>query len=377
MTAPNATVETADEGSTARPAATPPVPGRVGRIAMWAVAAAIVGVLPFVASTGQVEEMAGWICIAIAACGLNLLTGFNGQISVGHGALYGTGSYAAVILMSRSGWSPVPAIVAATVITFFVGVVIGLPALRIKGLYLALVTLAVAVLFPLMIEQFPDLTGGSSGLTLTTRVQNRRGGFSDQTRQFDSPFGFLNSAQWRYFAFLAVAIAVYLFTRNLVHSRAGRAVIAVRDNELSAEVQGIPVARVKIVVFGLSSAMAGLGGALLAINLSGARPTSFTLLASIYFLVAVVVGGAASVIGPAIGVVFYGVATEVLQPELPDVVKPATPVLLGAMLVLLMFFAPGGIVGLYKTTRAKMAVRRLAAGAGSAATTPTAEPAPL
>ena len=323
---------------------------------LWVVVFGLLAIVPFGLPAYQVEQVAGWITVGIAACGLNLLTGYNGQISVGHGALYGAGAYGTAILITKAGWPIVPSVIVAVVLCFVAGVMIGLPALRIKGLYLALVTLAVGVLFPLAIEQFPDLTGGGGGLAITTPQVNSRGAVVDRKIALTDAFG-LKPDQQKYFIFLALAAFTFVLARNLVKSRMGRSLVAIRDNEIAASVSGVPVSMVKIVVFGISSAMAGLGGALFAINNGQVNPTSFTILASIYFLVAVVVGGAASIVGPAIGAAFYGIFTDQLAPKFPEAYKGATPVILGVALILLMFFAPGGVVGLYKTIVAKRAAR--------------------
>ena len=328
-----------------------------GRLVAWVAVAVVLVVLPFLFPSFRVEQFVGWMAIAIAACGLNLLTGYNGQISVGHGALYGVGAYATALLITSAGWPTALAAVAAAVICFFVGVAIGLPALRIKGLYLALVTLAVATLFPLVIEQFSSITGGGSGLSITTPQESPRG-VIDRPITFESPFGGLAPDQWKYFIFLVVTVVCFVLTRNVVRSRTGRSLVAVRDNETAAEVSGVNVARVKILTFGVSAALAGVGGAVFALNNARVNPSSFTIAVSIYFLIAVVVGGAASVVGPAIGAVTYGLFIDVLSPELPERVQPATPVILGVLLIVLMLLAPGGIVGLWRTTTARLAARR-------------------
>lgn len=352
-------------------AATRAVPARRfpwAQAVVYAVLLVLLVAVPFQFPSFRVEQFTTWIAIAIAACGLNLLTGFNGQISVGHGALYGIGAYTTAILISDANWPFWAAMAGAAVLTFVVGVAIGLPALRIKGLYLALVTLAVGALFPLAVEQFSGLTGGSSGKTVTT-PQEYRGMVVDRRIRFEGPGG-LEPDQWRYLMFLGVAVVCFVLTRNLVRSRTGRALVAVRDNETAAAVAGIPTSTIKILTFGISAALAGIGGAVFALNAGELRPSSFTIFISINFLVAVVVGGAASIIGPAIGAVFYGAFTDLIAPELPERVKPATPVILGALLIVLMLTAPGGVVGMYRTVQARVRLRRgrrAAATAGAVA----------
>ncbi len=338
----------------------------------WLAVAVVLLIVPTQFPQFRVEQFCSWMALAVAACGLNLLTGYNGQISVGHGALYGVGAYTTAILITKAGWPILPSAVAAAVVCFVVGVVIGLPALRIKGLYLALVTLAVATLFPLVIEQFPGLTGGGNGLAITS-PRLYRGVVRDKPIVFESPTSALAGDQWKYYLFLAATVLCFLLTRNLVHSRMGRSLVAIRDNETAAEVSGVPVATVKILTFGISSALAGVGGAIFALNNARVNPSSFTIVVSIYLLVAVVTGGAASIVGPALGAVLFGVFTDVVSPSLPARLQPATPVILGVLLIVLMLTAPGGLVGIAQTFRSRLAARRLrSAGDGAAGAAPAA-----
>ena len=369
----------ADAANAATPFAPPPIVARKGlrpgMLVSWIVVLAVLIALPFYFESFRVEQFCSWMALAIAACGLNLLTGYNGQISVGHGALYGVGAYTTGILITRLDIPLLSATVASAVVCFIAGVIIGLPALRIKGLYLALVTLAVATLFPLIVEQFSGLTGGGGGLQITS-PQMYRGEMRERPIKFESPFEGLANDQWKYFVFLGITILCFILSRNLIKSRVGRSLVAVRDNEIAAEVSGVPVARVKILTFGVSAALAGVGGSLFALDQSQIYPSSFTIVVSIYFLVAVVVGGAASIVGPAIGAVFYGLFSDVLVQQLPERVQPGRAVILGVLLIILMLVAPGGVVGIHRTVQAKLAARRArrssvvppgpAAGAGDA-----------
>ena len=329
------------------------------------VVAIVLLALPQFLSAFWTDRVTGWIPLAIAALGLNLLTGYNGQISVGHGALYGIGAYTTALLINEWQWPFLAAIVASAVVCFVAGVLVGLPALRIKGLYLALVTLAVATLFPQILEQFSGTTGGSAGLGITERALNSRGVMADRSIQFLPPdLAFLSpddrhaSVQWRYYVFIVIAAVCFLVVRNLVHSRAGRSIIAIRDNETAAEVSGVNVAAAKVFTFGISAALAGIGGSLVALYLTRLSSGSFTLAISLNFLVAVVIGGTPSIVGPAIGAVFLGVFTDVVSPELPENVKSLTPLILGVLLIVLMLVAPGGIVGLSRQFSARIAGRR-------------------
>lgn len=316
--------------------------------------------LPFMNEAFRVNQFIKWMCLAVAAAGLNLLTGYNGQISVGHGALYGLGAYTSALIVVHSTTPMLLTIVAAAVVCFFAGVLIGVPALRIKGLYLALVTLAVAVLFPAVLEQFSSLTGGRSGLSMSVPQPDCPRGRPECPIRWESPISGLAEDQWRYFIVLAITVVVFVLVANVVRSRVGRSLVAIRDNEVAAETSGVHVARTKIITFGLSAAIAGVGGAMLALLNGNPRvnPGSFELLVSIYLLVAIVVGGPATIIGPAIGAAVYGIFTDVIAPELPGNFENATPVILGVLLVVQMLIAPNGIAGQFKDLQARIAAKR-------------------
>lgn len=299
----------------------------------------------------QVSRFNTAICYAIAALGLNLLTGFNGQISVGHGAFFGVGAYTSVILIVDYDWPHFATIAAAAALTFVVGLLVGLPALRIRGLYLALVTLALATLFPLLITRFSDFTGGSQGKTVPVR------------QRFEAPdWTGLENDQWKYYVFLAFAVVAFVLVRNLVHSRAGRAIIAIRDNETAATTLGVHVAAYKVVVFGVSAMLAGVAGALFSFETSFVSSEQFNINLSILLLVAVVVGGAATIVGPAIGAYLV----EFIPIWLTDAgANPQlSPVLFGGSLILLMIVAPGGVLGLGRRLLASVVRRRPDAGPG-------------
>jgi len=288
------------------------------------------------------------LCLAIAAMGVNLLTGFNGQISVGHGAFYGIGAYTSFLLVSEQEWSFAAAAVAAAALSFVVGLLVGLPALRIKGLYLAIVTLALAALFPQIVIRFADITGGTSGSQITR--QETPAVYDFNRPPADSG---LQPDQFRFYVIFVVAMVCLLLVRNLVRSRVGRALVATRDNETAAEVVGVPLARYKVLTFGVSAMLAGIGGAMQVFLNGSVNPSQFGIELSITILVAVVVGGAATIVGPLVGAFFV----EMLPTWLPSDTPQASPVLFGLSLVLLMRVAPGGVVGLARRTWARLSPR--------------------
>ena len=305
-------------------------PRKKAMLGLGVVAAAVVLYLPQYYPKFRVVQFSEVIITAIAVLGLGLLTGYNGQISVGHAAFFGVGAYTTAILVDNSDWPFLATIPIAVVLSFLVGVGAGIPGLRIKGLYLALVTLALATLFPFVIQRFSDTTGGSTGKSIP---------------DFDAP-GWADMAddQWVYYVLLAFAVPVFFLVRNLIHSRVGRAIIAIRDNEPAAEVMGVNLATYKVVTFGLSAAIAGLAGSLSMIVGSGrvdfGRDGS-VVLESIQFLAAMVIGGAATIIGPVLGSAFV-----VFTPEFASDVNPQlSSVIYGAVLIILMLVLPSGLMG--------------------------------
>lgn len=274
------------------------------------------------------------ITYAIAALGLNLLTGYNGQISVGHGAFFGVGAYTTAILVADHDWSYPATFVAGAAITFVLGLLVGLPALRIRGLYLALVTLALATVFPLIVTRFSDITGGTQGKRVPRVRAPEWSGLKDD--------------QWKYYVLLAFAVVAFLLVRNLVRSRVGRALIAIRDDETAAEVLGVNLSAYKVITFGVSAMLAGLAGSLSVLNEPFVNAEKYNINLSITLLVAVVVGGAATIFGPAFGAFFVVFLPEWLPKSQPEL----SPVLFGAALILLMIVAPGGFLGLVRQVTA-------------------------
>lgn len=222
------------------------------------------------------------IVYAIAVLGLNLLTGFNGQISLGHGAFFAVGAYVASILMDRWEINYLVTLPIAALFCFVVGYLFGLPALRLEGHYLALATFALAIAVPQMLKyrHLEPLTNGVMGINLVKP---------------DAPFGLpLSGDQWMYLVVLAVAVIMFWFARNLLDSRPGRAIRAIRDHTMAADTMGINTAQFKAITFGISALYTGVAGALHAIIFEFVSPDSFRFELSIAILVGAVVGGVAS-----------------------------------------------------------------------------------
>jgi len=291
------------------------------------VAVAIACALPFLLSNFRLFQFTQVYIYAIALLGLNLLTGYNGQISLGHGAFYAIGAYAAAIMMDQwhvpYGWT----IPSAGLICFAAGFLFGLPALRLEGLYLALATFSLALATPQILKYFEHWTGGSQGIVLTKP---------------SAPPGLpLNPDQWLYFVALAVLLAALWLAANLLRGRVGRAIVALRDNHIAARAMGVDSALYKSLTFGVSAAYTGIAGALSAVAIAYVAPDSFNIFLSIALLIGIVVGGLASISGAIYGAFFIHFVPIWAQ----DISKAAPWAIFGVSLILFMYFMPYGIAG--------------------------------
>jgi branched-chain amino acid transport system permease protein len=320
------------------------------------VAAIVLYQLPLYYQEFRVRQFNEVIFLSVAVLGLGLLTGFNGQISIGHGAFFGIGAYTTAILVTDHGWSYLATMPVGALIAFVVGALVGVPALRIKGLYLALTTLAFATTFTLVIKKFSSVTGGTQGKVVP---------------RFQVPsWSNLTNDQFIYYMLLIMAVVLFVLARNLVKSRVGRALIAVRDNEVAAEVVGVNLAAYKVMTFGLSAALAGIAGSMSVINTPFVDANSFTITKSIEFLAALVIGGAATIFGPVVGAIFV-----VFVPEFSSDINPAlSQVIYGGLLIVLMLVLPGGIIGGLKRLWAFVA-RQFHRSGDTPAASPPAAPA--
>jgi branched-chain amino acid transport system permease protein len=307
-------------------------------------------VLPFVVTNYRVFQLTLVLVYAIALLGLNMLTGYNGQISLGHGAFYALGAYCAAILMDKLGvpyWATLPV---AGAVCLAAGFLFGLPALRLEGLYLALATFALGVSLPQLLKykHLEAYTGGVQGIVIIKP---------------EAPFGIpLNSDQWLYFFSLAVALLMFLLGRNLLNGRVGRAMQAIRDHHLASEAMGINTALYKSLTFGVSAMYMGVAGALGAIAVQFVAPDSFGFFVSLTFLVGIVVGGLASISGALYGALFIQ-----FVPNVADHISKAAPwAIYGVLLITLMYLMPSGVAGLIRRVRQRLAGKRMAAPASQA-----------
>jgi branched-chain amino acid transport system permease protein len=309
-------------------------------------------VLPFVVSNYRVFQFTMVLIYAIALLGLNILTGYNGQISLGHGAFYAIGAYATAILMERFGipyWLCIPA---AGAICLLAGFLFGLPALRLEGAYLALATFALGVALPQLLKykHLEEWTGGVQGIILMKPEP-----------PIASVFGLkLNPDRWLFLFTLLVTVVMFVIGWNLLRGRVGRALVAIRDHPIAASTMGIDNALYKSLAFGVSAMFTGVAGALGAIAVAFVAPDSFTIFLSIILLVGMVVGGLASITGA-----FWGAMFIQFVPNFADQISKAAPwAIYGALMILFMYVMPTGISGALRLAWLRL---RRRAGRGSPA----------
>lgn len=310
------------------------------RVLVGVVIAAVAVVLPLVNNPSSNAVFSEALYLAVAAAGLNLLTGYNGQISIGHGAFFGLGAFTSAILVVDQGWTIEATIPVAAVLAAVIGILVGFPALRLRGLYLALITLGLAVLFQPLAGKYVHGVGNVALYRVARTLRS-------------STIGGLDDDQYQYYLCLAVAALSMLGVRNLVRSRVGRAMIATRDRELAAATSGVNLSWVKVGTFAVSAAYAGVAGSL-SVLVSGIADGTNPLVyfqTSIEFLVAVVIGGSATISGPFVGAVVLTAIKRNTQ-SLIEGKEILAPAVLGGCLIAIVYVLPEGIVGgLHKLTR--------------------------
>ena len=283
----------------------------------------------------------------IGAVGLNILTGFTGQISLGHAAFVGVGGYTTAILMTKLNFSFWLALPCAGFVAAFAGLIIGIPSLRVKGLYLCMATLAAQFIFEFIFIHWESMTHGIRGINVHAPTI---GGFAlDTEKRF-------------YYLTLAVAILAVTYARNLIRSRVGRAFVAIRDRDLAAEIMGISLFRYKLTAFAISSFYAGVAGALWVSFMRIVTPDHFPFHLSIQYLAMVIVGGMGSVLGSIFGAIFMILTPEMLNvlssalsemiPGMGQLFIPMKEVVFGALIVLFLIFEPLGLAEIWRRIKA-------------------------
>ncbi|MFO1269819.1 MAG: branched-chain amino acid ABC transporter permease [Rubrivivax sp.] len=298
------------------------------------------------AANGYVVGLACLVGIhCIAAAGLNIMTGYTGLISLGHAAFLGVGCYTAAWFAQR-GFPFFLTLPLAGLVAAAIGLVVGLPSLRIKGLYLAVATLATQFLLVYVFREWDEVTGGVRGVNVPNA----------------SLFGFeLRDDHRMYTLIVPVAALMLVGARNLFRTRVGRAFIAIRDKDISAEVLGIDLLHYKLAAFALGSFYAGVAGALLGYFYRAMTPEYFTLQLSVFYLAAIIVGGLGSMLGTILGAVFMTLVPELLRggvawvatwaPGATEVLSPMQQVVFGLLIMGFLVFEPHGLLEIWRRVR--------------------------
>ena len=304
--------------------------------------------LPFISGPGLLHMLNVTGIYSIAAVGLNLLIGYTGQISLGHGAFFGVGAYAAAILATKVGVPFILSVPAAGLVTAAVGIIFGLPSARLKHLYLLIATLAGQIIIEYVFVQWESLTEGANGISIVAA----------------SLFGLDLGSDRTFFYVIFVSLVIMMWIAvNLVRTRYGRAFIAIRDNDRAAEGMGIPIFRYKLLSFAISSFYAGFAGGLYAYYMISITPEPFQLWLSIEFIAMIIIGGLGNIPGSVLGTVFIVALNEVLSQiteYLMNVVAaagaaitiaPLREFVFGLVIVLFVIFEPKGIAEVWRIIR--------------------------
>jgi branched-chain amino acid transport system permease protein len=320
---------------------------RAAGIGLWlaAVAAglAVFLLLPHLVSDFHTRDLAQAGAFFIAIVGLNLLTGYTGQISLGHGALMAIGGYTTAALVVHEHWRDVWTIPLAGLAAGIVGFVIGIPALRLSGLYLALATFAFAVAMPSLLKKFSGLTGGTQGLRFLESAPFQVTGLKGTVTVFGHT---TTQNHFLYYLTWGIGLVGFAVAWLIVRGRLGRAFRAIRDSEAAAASSGVNLAAYKTLAFALSGVYAGVAGSLVAIQTEIVNPLSFTVLLSVLIVVGAVVGGLGSLPGLVLGALFIQYLPTIAghvstRSGVPEFVY-------GAAIIVVIILLPGGAGGLLR-----------------------------
>lgn len=282
----------------------------------------------------------------ISTTGLNILTGYTGLVSLGHAAFMGVGAYTVALAENRLGTPFLLNLILGGAVTAAIGVLVGLPSLKVRGLYLAIATIAASFILHFVFQNWTSVTGGVRGLSIPP------------ARFFGIELAQPSDLYW---VIIPLACLMVLAASNLFRTRIGRAFIAIRDRDISAEVLGVPLLQYKLMSFGLSSFYAGVAGGLWVYFFRVVTPESFPIVYSIFFLAAVIVGGMGTILGGVLGAVFMTMVPEalklivgVLSPVLPNAVailSPVRTIVFGALIIGFLIFEPHGLAEIWRRIR--------------------------
>ncbi|WP_420639595.1 branched-chain amino acid ABC transporter permease [Candidatus Poriferisocius sp.] len=314
------------------------------------------------------------IGLMVAILGLNIATGYSGQLSLGHSFFVGSGAYLTAVLVSEFHWSYVATLGVVVPGLFVFGVLFGIPALRIQGLYLGLLTFAVAAVFPSIIrlDEVADRTGGSNGLLIDSDLVAPSWAPLDAVTEWlhaiplvgsrvpDGLTGRQEEAVYGYFLLVVMAAVCFWLVRNILAGRVGRALVAVRDNPLGAAANGVNLAAYKTLSFGISAAVGGVAGTMLAMHSGFVGPDEFGFQMAILLIVGLIVGGSGTLHGPVVGglaiqfVPHWSSQTQTLPGSDIALEGPYGAAILGGLLIAITFALPGGAAQGFRRLKARL-----------------------
>jgi branched-chain amino acid transport system permease protein len=319
-----------------------------GRLWLWIGLFFLFVVIPFISKPYTLYVINSIGIAAIAAIGLNILIGFTGQISLGHGAFFGVGAYAAAILTTFVGFPFWASVLSAGVITALVGMVFGIPSVRLKHLYLTIATLAGQFIIQYLFVNWESLTRGTEGIILPRATL----------------FGLSIKGDRAFYYVIFVCFVIMTWVAvNLIRTRYGRAFIAIRDNDRAAEGMGIPIFKYKLLSFAISSFYAGFAGALWTHYIASVTPEPFTLLLSVEYIAMIIIGGLGSITGSVFGAIFIVLLNEILSSateffmnlgplaKIALTIAPLREFIFGLAIVLFIIFEPKGLAEVWRIVR--------------------------
>ena len=294
----------------------------------------LIAVLPVVIPSSYILTVFIMVGIYALVCnGMTMLIGYAGQISLGHAAFYGVGAYSSAIISATYGLSPWFGMIVGMIIAGIIAIIVGIPTFKLKGHYLALATLGFGIIVFTLFKEFRELTGGSNGFFGIPSI---------------NLFGFEFNSDLRYFYLVWVFVFIgIIFSRNIIHSRIGRALRSIEGSEIASDAVGVNIMKYKLQVFVLSAMFASLAGSLLAHYVSFINPDLFGAMTSIYFLIMVIIGGSKSIWGSVIGAATYVLLGELLKHFMPILLPNKGGefeiVFFGILLVVTLIYMPNGL----------------------------------
>ena len=333
---------------------------RQWRFLGWGYAVALAVLVPLVLQPFEIGKMNRALVLMVAVLAVNLVVGFNGMLALGHSAFMGIGAFVSASMVQDELWDYWMVIPVAVIVGFAIGIVVGLPALRVKGLYLALVTIAQAAVFPTLVNidelGIARRTGGPNGRDVIEEVD--RPGFMEWLPGVDGARG---ANAYRYWILLLMVVVVLVLVRNIMRSRPGRAVLAIRDNAAGAAVYGVNLPMYKTVNFALSASLGSLAGLMWCLDKGFVAGQDFTFLLAVDLIIGLVIGGVGTLQGSVFGGLFVVWVRDLTKRiSIPlgfynlDGDGPLSAAIFGLILILFTFFAPGGIASMITSIQKKI-----------------------